>query len=147
MDAVDPGYEFRGQHIYADIYDLNFEEVSDTKLLQRALEDAIQACGAQICGSVTKAFEPHGFTCLYLLAESHASLHTYPERRAIFFDAFTCGTPDPRIMLKHFVKAFRRARVVFGHLDRGETNNIQTETHATPSHVEELRIVGETETA
>lgn len=120
MNASDTDYQFRGQHIYADIYDLNFDEVADAKHLQWALEEAIRECGAQICGSVTKTFEPYGFTCLYLLAESHASIHTYPERRAIFFDAFTCGAPDPRVILDHFVKTFKNARVVFGHLDRGE---------------------------
>ena len=138
MDAPDLNYEFCGKHIYADIYDLSFEEVADAKLLQSALEEAIHVCGAQICGSVTKTFEPHGFTCLYLLAESHASVHTYPERRAIFFDAFTCGSPDPRVILNHFVKAFKNARVVFGHLDRGD---------APIKREKALRILDEVENA
>ena len=40
---------------------------------------------------VDKRFEPHGVTVLALLAESHASIHSYPERGAMFVDVFTGG--------------------------------------------------------
>lgn len=119
MIDADP-HDFSGRHIYADIYGLSYEEAANGKWLQAGLEAAIEMCGAQICGHVTKSFDPTGFTCLYLLAESHASIHTYPERGAIFFDAFTCGAPDPGVILEHFVKMFRHARVVHGRLERGE---------------------------
>lgn len=147
MDTTDQGFAFRGQHVYADIYDLCYEEVMDARRLQRTLEEAIHVCGAQICGSVSKAFDPHGFTCLYLLAESHASIHTYPERRAIFFDAFTCGAPDPGVILRHFTKAFKHARVVFGHLERGETERRRTVTQPAPSRIEAMCHMGEVQHA
>jgi S-adenosylmethionine decarboxylase proenzyme len=123
MDADD--HDFSGRHIYADIYGLSSEEAANAKWLQAGLEAAIEQCGAQICGHVTKSFEPTGFTCLYLLAESHASIHTYPERGAIFFDAFTCGAPDPGVIMEQFVKMFRHARVVHGRLERGERRRIE----------------------
>ncbi len=40
---------------------------------------------------IDKHFTPHGVTVLALLAESHASIHSYPERGAMFVDVFTCG--------------------------------------------------------
>ena len=95
MKQIADAHEFRGQHIYADIYDLDADEVGDWIRLRTTLAEAIEVCGANICGHVDKTFEPQGFTCLYLLAESHASIHTYPEQGAIFFDAFTCGRLDP----------------------------------------------------
>jgi S-adenosylmethionine decarboxylase len=121
MKQIADAHEFRGQHIYADIYDLDSDEVGDWIRLRATLAEAIEVCGANICGHVDKTFEPQGFTCLYLLAESHASIHTYPEQGAIFFDAFTCGRLDPGLILDHFVKQFRNARVVVGRLERGDT--------------------------
>ena len=121
MKQIADAHEFRGQHIVADIYDLDSDEVGDSVRLRTTLAEAIEVCGANICGHVDKTFEPQGFTCLYLLAESHASIHTYPEQGAIFFDAFTCGRLDPGLILEHFVKQFRNARVVVGRLERGDT--------------------------
>jgi S-adenosylmethionine/arginine decarboxylase-like enzyme len=37
-------------------------------------------------------FEPHGFSILYLLSESHMSIHTFPEKNYIAFDLYTCRT-------------------------------------------------------
>ena len=44
-------------------------------------------------------FEPQGFTLVALLAESHISFHTYPEKGIISFDFYTCGTVSPAIAL------------------------------------------------
>jgi S-adenosylmethionine decarboxylase len=122
MKQVLDAHEFRGKHIYADIYDLESDEVGDPNRLRATLAEAIAVCGANICGLIDKSFEPQGFTCLYLLEESHASIHTYPEQGAIFFDAFTCGRLDPGLILDHFVKQFRNARVVAGRLERGNAS-------------------------
>lgn len=132
MNQIADAYEFRGQHIYADIYDLDSDEVGDWIRLRNTLAEAIAVCGANICGHVDKTFEPQGFTCLYLLAESHASIHTYPEQGAIFFDAFTCGKLDPGLILEHFVKQFRNARVVVGRLERGEPGSPSRASPARP---------------
>ncbi len=44
-------------------------------------------------------FEPQGFTLVALLAESHMSFHTYPEKGIISFDFYTCGAVSPSIAL------------------------------------------------
>ena len=45
-----------------------------------------------------KQFEPQGVTVLALLSESHASIHSYPERGSVFIDVFTCGKrADPEL--------------------------------------------------
>ena len=46
-----------------------------------------------------KIFKPQGYTCLALLAESHMSFHTFPERGIISFDFFTCGKISPTAAL------------------------------------------------
>ena len=44
-------------------------------------------------------FEPQGFTLIALLAESHISFHTFPEKRIISFDFFTCGKVSPSVAI------------------------------------------------
>ena len=44
-------------------------------------------------------FEPQGFTLVALLAESHMSFHTFPEKNIISFDFFTCGKVSPVVAL------------------------------------------------
>ena len=47
--------------------------------------------GATLCEVMSHRFAPQGVTVLAMLAESHASVHTYPELGTVFVDVFTCG--------------------------------------------------------
>ena len=52
-------------------------------------------------------FEPQGFTILALLAESHISFHTFPEKGIISFDFFTCGKVSPSVAIDIIKKNFQ----------------------------------------
>jgi len=54
-------------------------------------KSAVEASGATLLNYVKHTFPQGGVTLLLLLAESHASIHTYPEHGACFVDLFTCG--------------------------------------------------------
>jgi S-adenosylmethionine decarboxylase len=84
-------FDFAGTHVIADIYDIDPAKVLDEKLILDGLTTGIMQSGATLCGMQTKRFEPTGMTAIYLLSESHVSVHTYPDQRSLFFDAFTCG--------------------------------------------------------
>ena len=87
---------FRGRHVLAELRGVPADALDDAPRLAEALRTALTKAGATVCDVMTKAFQPQGVTVLALLAESHASIHTYPERRAAFVDVFTCGTgADP----------------------------------------------------
>ena len=49
-------------------------------------------------------FEPQGVTVLALLAESHVSVHTWPELGGAYVDALTCGTADARAIVRSIVR-------------------------------------------
>jgi S-adenosylmethionine decarboxylase len=85
-------YDFIGTHYIASYYDCSSEKLNDKDYLNKMLEQAVEASGATILQSVDHKFSPQGVTILLLLAESHASIHTYPEQKACFVDLFTCGT-------------------------------------------------------
>ncbi len=63
----------------------------DVPAVQEAMADGVVAAGATLLSSSSHIFPGGGFTIVLLLAESHASIHTYPEHGSCFIDLFTCG--------------------------------------------------------
>ena len=55
------------------------------------LLDACKLSGAKICGYLTHMYQPYGFSVVALLAESHASVHTWPETGEVYIDYFSCA--------------------------------------------------------
>lgn len=93
-----------GRHVLVDIADTNAALLNDGSALTSALTDAAVEEGATVLGTIEHAFEPNGVTILLLLAESHVSLHTYPNEGRAFFDAFTCGERcEPMNIFRRFV--------------------------------------------
>lgn len=88
--------EFTGRHVLAEFGGVDRALCDDIGRLEAALRHALTTAGVTVCEVVGKQFVPHGVTVLALLAESHASLHTYPETGDIFVDVFTCGTAADR---------------------------------------------------
>lgn len=85
-------YRFVGRHFLASYYDCDEEALANVENLHKAMERAITASKAHILEASEHRFDPTGVTMLFLLSESHASIHTYPEHRACFVDIFTCGS-------------------------------------------------------
>ena len=71
--------------------DGNPDLLDDEEFVKKALTEAASAAGATLLNLVSHKFEPQGVTALALLAESHISIHTYPEYGYAAVDAFTCG--------------------------------------------------------
>ena len=90
-EQEESAYAFRGVHFFASYSDCDPEALSDVSGLQLAMRAAVEQCGATILDESSWVFEPNGLTMVFLLSESHASIHTYPEHSACFVDLFTCG--------------------------------------------------------
>lgn len=90
--AVDsPSASFSGRHVLAELRGVSPALLGDDAAVARALRTALDDGGATTLEVVTHRFEPQGTTVLAMLAESHASVHAYPEAGAAFVDVFTCG--------------------------------------------------------
>jgi spermidine synthase len=87
----EPGSRFGGCHVLAQLSGVDPALADDTDRLRSILSTALAGAGATVCGMMDKRFTPHGVTVVALLTESHASIHSYPERGAMFVDVFTCG--------------------------------------------------------
>ena len=80
-----------GKHCILELYDCNHERLDDEAFIRGAITDAAKRAGATLLHLVTHHFEPQGVTGLALLAESHISIHTWPESGYAAVDVFTCG--------------------------------------------------------
>jgi len=80
-----------GKHCILELYACNQERLNDEAFLRTAITDAAKRAGATLLHLVTHHFEPQGVTGLALLAESHISIHTWPESGYAAVDVFTCG--------------------------------------------------------
>ena len=76
-----------GEHITLDIIGTTKEY--DPSIFEKVIYDIAKAAKVTILNISKYKFEPQGFTILALLAESHISFHTFPERGIISFDFFT----------------------------------------------------------
>ncbi|HSX38072.1 MAG TPA: adenosylmethionine decarboxylase [Chlamydiales bacterium] len=84
-------YKFSGKHFLASYLHCDTKAMCDLQGLMNAMDLAVQSSGATVLDRCSYVFPPHGITIVYLLSESHASLHTYPEFGSCFVDLFTCG--------------------------------------------------------
>src|SRR6188768_39642 len=62
------------------------------ELISTAFVDALEGAGATVVHAVSHNFPGAGLTCILILAESHAVLHTWPETGTVNIDIFSCST-------------------------------------------------------
>ncbi|HTJ93211.1 MAG TPA: adenosylmethionine decarboxylase [Pararobbsia sp.] len=84
-----------GEHVIADLDDVDPVLLRDAQFLERIMLEAADEAGAQVLSSHFHHFGgEHGVTGVVMLAESHISMHTWPERRFAALDVFMCGNAD-----------------------------------------------------
>lgn len=79
-----------GLHILANFYDCQYDLNKEKELFEQCVQFCIEA-GLTVVGKTSYHFEPHGLTFAILLAESHVSIHTWPENGNVAFDIYTCN--------------------------------------------------------
>lgn len=84
-----------GKHYVLNLYGVEFSLLDDLEFLLRLLTDAAILCQATILDKCFHKFQPQGVTIILLLAESHISIHTVPEKNEAYADIYTCSSVDP----------------------------------------------------
>lgn len=88
------GKEVAGKHLIIDL--LGAKHLTDDARVRQAMHDCVKACGATLLHIHTHVFSPNGgISGVAVLAESHISTHTWPERNYAAFDVFMCGDARP----------------------------------------------------
>jgi S-adenosylmethionine decarboxylase len=112
------GLTYAGSHLIIDLWEA--EGLDDRDRIEQALIDAVSAAGATLLHIHLHTFsEGGGISGVAVLAESHISVHTWPERGYAAFDVFMCGNAEPRKALSVFKAAFNPGRIVIGEHKRG----------------------------
>lgn len=119
--------ESLGKHLLLDLFwdsiPLADYRVSSVVWIEPVLKTAALAAGATVVKSEWKGFHPYGVTGIILLAESHISIHTWPEKKFAAIDIFMCGKCDPEDAEKIIMMMFKPDRVEKNLLLRGFYGN------------------------
>ena len=99
-----PATAAQGTHLLIDL--TGAQGLNDAARMERALRDCVAACGAHLLQIHIHRFSPQGLTGVALLAESHITLHTWPEIGYAAFDVFLCGAADPHAAVPVLQSAF-----------------------------------------
>ena len=115
----------RGDKVYAGTH-LIIEVVDGTGLdeeerIQQAFRDCVDACGATLVHIHTHKFSPRGVSGVAVLAESHISVHTWPEIGYGAFDVFMCGSARPWHAVDVLAAAFETSDIRVRELLRGDS--------------------------
>lgn len=85
-----------GRHLIAEYYGCTSSALNDVDQLREYMIHAAETVGATVMGETFHAFSPQGASGTVVIAESHLSIHTWPERGYVAVDIYTCGGLDPR---------------------------------------------------
>jgi len=112
------GLRCAGSHLIIDLWDAR--HLDDMAVVELALRRAVQAAGATLLHLHLHAFTPNGgISGVAVLAESHISIHTWPERGYAAVDVFMCGDTEPHRVLPILRHAFETGRLAISEQMRG----------------------------
>ena len=80
-----------GKHMIIELNGCNTDRINDVAEVERILTRAVEIAGATVIQPVFHKFNPHGISGVIVIAESHISIHTWPEFGYCAVDIFTCG--------------------------------------------------------
>ena len=96
----------KSKHFLLELYRCDCEKLNDESFLRCTLNKAAKLANAKVLNLISNKFEPQGVTAIALLAESHLSIHTWPEANYSAVDIFTCGqNMQPDLSCKYLIEA------------------------------------------
>ena len=109
-----------GTHLLADFYGVDAASLVSCDAIDALLREGARAAGARILHSHFHSFgAAQGVTGVLLLAESHISIHTWPEFGFAAADIFMCGVAQPRLALDIIEHALAPASSIVQTIARG----------------------------
>ncbi len=117
--VVRNGVRCAGAHLIVDLY--GAERLDDIDHIETALRRAVDAANATLLHIHLHHFEPNGgVSGVAVLAESHISIHTWPENGYAALDVFMCGKADPDACVPVLREAFAPTNIAVSELLRGQ---------------------------
>ncbi|MBW2141916.1 MAG: adenosylmethionine decarboxylase [Deltaproteobacteria bacterium] len=107
-----------GKHLIVELYGCDRTVISDIQAMERHLLEAVRLSGATIIQPFFHHFPPDGVSGIVVVAESHFSIHTWPELGYAALDIFTCGD---------LIKGYDAVDYLKKHLKAGDNSVIELE--------------------
>jgi len=109
-----------GVHILIELNECAPSLLVDVVSVREKMLCSVRVGGGTIIGDYFKQFEPYGVSGMVVIAESHVSIHTWPEHSYAAVDVFTCGSGDvPYKIAEHLIKIFKSSHPVMCEFKRG----------------------------
>jgi S-adenosylmethionine decarboxylase len=112
-----------GNHLIIELYGCKAEIINNLYKVEDILMESVNISGAEIITPVFHKFNPHGVSGVIVIAESHFSIHTWPEYGYCAVDIFTCGDKIDSMKALTFLKeAFQAESISVVETKRGILN-------------------------
>ncbi len=109
-----------GRHLLLELFDCDLDAINNVEAVKGALIEAAKRAQATIVDVVFHEFNPFGVSGVVVIAESHLSIHTWPEYRYAAVDIFSCGDVlQPEIAATYLVEQFGADRTSVVEMQRG----------------------------
>ncbi len=109
----------QSKHLLLELYRCDYEKLNDECFLRSTLNRAAKLAKATVLNLISNKFEPQGVTAIALLAESHISIHTWPESNYSAVDIFTCGQNMlPELASQYLIEALKAEEHFLRVIDR-----------------------------
>ncbi len=118
-----------GEHITLDIVGTKKEYTPE--FYEKLVYKIAKAAKVTVLKISKYKFEPQGFTLVALLAESHISFHTFPEKEIVSFDFFTCGKVSPKVSLDIIKDEMEHTNIIIKEFNR-DTIDLYHDNYSSP---------------
>jgi S-adenosylmethionine decarboxylase len=109
-----------GRHLLLELFDCDLDAITNLESVKGVLVEAAKRAQATIVDVVFHEFNPFGISGVVVIAESHLSIHTWPEHRYAAVDIFSCGEIlQPEVAATYLVEQFGAERTSVVELQRG----------------------------
>ena len=118
----------QSKHLLLELYRCDREKLNDESFLRCILNRAAKLANATVLNLISNKFEPQGVTAIALLAESHISIHTWPESNYSAVDIFTCGRNMlPELASQYLIQALKAEEHTLRIIERNPPETLLTE--------------------
>ena len=115
----------QSKHFLLELYGCDCEKLNDESFLRCILNRAAKLANATVLNLISNKFEPQGVTAIALLAESHISIHTWPESNYSAVDIFTCGkNMMPEIASQYLIESLKAKEHALRVIERNPPSTI-----------------------
>ncbi|HOO97579.1 MAG TPA: adenosylmethionine decarboxylase [Caldisericia bacterium] len=119
-----------GRHLLCELSGCNPNLIGDVDFARRTLFEAANNAGAEVMEMAFHRFFPQGVSGVVVIAESHLSIHSWPECGYAALDIYTCGDhTSPERALEYCSKAFEASGMKLSCIERGLPGNSGDFTH------------------